>query len=245
VFARSLTSGVVVAAFVALASSAGAVAASASPASVPGHSPVVPTSDHGRGAGVGFTEYSAVGTDTNGTVIGPSGNLYTLPAEAVGRTAVTLHGAGQYVEFTLARPANAVDLRYSIPDSADGTGLTAPLHVLVNGRPGADLSLTSKYTWFYGSYPFSNNPADLHGHHMYDDRRRGLPAGRPAGRAAPRLAVRAVLRRRPDRHNGLDRRDPERDQRRKPAAPRGLPAPRPVHGHRTPDGQRRDADRRR
>jgi hypothetical protein len=36
-------------------------------------------------------------------------------------------GAGQYVEFTLARPANAVDLRYSIPDSADGTGLTTPL----------------------------------------------------------------------------------------------------------------------
>ena len=107
--ARSLTSGVVVAAFVALASSAGVVAANASPASVPnpGHSPVVPTSDHGRGANVGFTEYPAVGSQTNGTKIGPSYNLYTLPAEAVGRTAVTLDGAGRYVEFTLAKPANA------------------------------------------------------------------------------------------------------------------------------------------
>ena len=183
--ARSLTSGVVLATLVALASSAGVAAASASPALIPGpgqsHSPVGPTSDHGRGADVGFTEYSAVGSATNGTAIGPSDNLYTLAAEAVGRRAVTLHGAGQYVEFTLARPANAVDLRYSIPDSADGTGLTAPLHVLVDGRPGADVTLTSKYTWFYGSYPFTNNPADLHGHHMFDDVRtmfgRTLPAG--------------------------------------------------------------------
>ncbi|MGH3282140.1 MAG: hypothetical protein ACRDNW_23810 [Trebonia sp.] len=36
-------------------------------------------------ASVPFTEYSAVGSRTNGTVIGPSYNLYTLAAEAVGR----------------------------------------------------------------------------------------------------------------------------------------------------------------
>jgi len=142
---------------------------------------VVPTSDHGRGASVPFTEYSAVGSQTNGTEIGPSFNLYTLADEAVGRTAVTLSGAGQYVDFTLARPANSVDLRYSIPDSADGTGLTTPLKVYVNGRERPDLTLTSDFDWFYGSYPFTNNPADLHGHHMYDDVRtqfgRTLPAG--------------------------------------------------------------------
>jgi hypothetical protein len=222
--ARILGSAAVVAALVALTATAGASAASASPARLPSastlkpasantspaparlpaaatspaapmpgtsaspawartpsYAPVVPTSANGGGAAVPFTEYAAVGAHTNGTVIGPSYNLYTLPAEAVGRTAVTLSGAGQYVEFTLTRPANAVDLRYSIPDSADGTGLTTPLHVLVNGRPSPDLTLTSKYTWFYGSYPFTNNPADLHGHHMYDDVRtmfgRTLPGG--------------------------------------------------------------------
>ncbi|HUN37863.1 MAG TPA: discoidin domain-containing protein [Trebonia sp.] len=141
----------------------------------------MPTSDHGRGAAVPFTEYSSVGSSTNGAVIGPSDNLYTLPAEAVGRTAVTLSGAGKYVDFTLAKPANAVDLRYSIPDSADGSGLTTPLKVYVDGQQRPDLTLTSKYTWFYGSYPFTNNPADLDGHHMYDDVRtllgRTLPAG--------------------------------------------------------------------
>ncbi len=181
--ARGLASGAVVAALAALISTAGVAAAHASPATAPaaGYSPMTPTCDGGRGAHVAFIEYRAVGSRTNGTVIGPSYNLYTLPAEAVGRTAVTLSGAGQYVEFTLAKAANAVDLRYSIPDSADGSGLTTPLHVLVNGKPSADLTLTSKYTWFYGSFPFTNNPADLHGHHMFDDVRtmfgRTLPAG--------------------------------------------------------------------
>ncbi|MDE3132460.1 MAG: discoidin domain-containing protein [Acidobacteriota bacterium] len=141
----------------------------------------MPTSNGGRGADVPFTEYAAVGAATNGTMIAPSYNLYTLPAEAVGRTAVTLSGSGEYVEFTLARPANAVDLRYSIPDSADGAGLTTPLNVSVDGHPSGTLTLTSKYSWFYGSYPFTNNPADQHGHHMYDDVRtmfgRTLPAG--------------------------------------------------------------------
>jgi hypothetical protein len=182
VLVRRLTSSVALATLVALASSAGTAAAGASPARDPGrHSPVVPTSDHGRGASVPFTEYSAVGSNTNGTVIGPSYNLYTLPAEAVGRTAVTLSGPGQYVDFTLVKPANAVDLRYSIPDSADGSGLTTPLKVYVNGQERPDLTLTSTYTWFYGSYPFSNNPADLHGHHMYDDVRTMLGRTLPAG----------------------------------------------------------------
>jgi Pectate lyase superfamily protein/F5/8 type C domain len=185
VFARSLTTGVVLATVVALASSAGAAVAKAAPAPAAvrdsGASQVIPTSDGNRGANVPFTEYAAVKAQSNGTAIGPNYNLYTLPAEAVGRTAVTLSGAGKYVDFTLAKPANAVDLRYSIPDSSDGTGLTTPLQVLVNGKAAPALSLTSKYTWFYGSYPFTNNPADLDGHHMYDDVRalfgRTLPAG--------------------------------------------------------------------
>ncbi|MGH3266691.1 MAG: discoidin domain-containing protein [Trebonia sp.] len=194
-FRRTLTSGVAVAGLIALASCAGIAssAASASAATVgvgsagvtsarnPGHGLRVPTSAGGAGARVPFTEYSAVGSRTNGAVIAPSYNLYTPAAEAVGRTAVTLSRVGQYVEFTLAKPANAVDLRYSIPDSADGTGLTTPLTVYVNGEERPDLTLSSRYDWFYGSYPFTNDPAELGGHHMYDDARallgRTLPAG--------------------------------------------------------------------
>jgi len=53
--------------------------------------------------------------------------------------------------------------------------------VYVDGRKQPNLTLTSDFDWFYGVYPFTNNPADLHGHHMYDDVRtlfgRTLPAG--------------------------------------------------------------------
>ncbi len=37
------------------------------------------------------------------------------------------------------------------------------------------------YDWFYGSYPFTNDPADLGGHHMYDDVRTQLGGTLPAG----------------------------------------------------------------
>ena len=54
--------------------------------------------------------------------IAPSGpTAYTLPAEASGRKAVKLT-PGQYVEFTLPSAANAITVRYSIPDAPTGGG---------------------------------------------------------------------------------------------------------------------------
>ena len=93
----------------------------------------------------------------NGTVIGPDRTAYTLPAEASGRSAVRL-APGQYVEFTLPRAANALTVRYSIPDSATGGGITAPLDVTVNGTGKRTMTLTSQYSWLYNQYPFSNDP---------------------------------------------------------------------------------------
>ncbi len=112
----------------------------------------------GRGATVPFVEQEAENAYTNGERIGPSREAYTLPAEASGRTAVRLTQRGQYVEFTLTRPANALTLRYSIPDTADGGGLRAPLDVTVNGKRKQTMTLTSEYAWLYGMYPFSNDP---------------------------------------------------------------------------------------
>jgi hypothetical protein len=82
----------------------------------------------GRGARVDFLEQEAERAATNGTVIGPGRDAYTLPAEASGRSAVRL-AKGQYVEFTLPRAANALTVRYSIPDAPSGGGTTAPLDV--------------------------------------------------------------------------------------------------------------------
>ncbi|MFL6074784.1 MAG: discoidin domain-containing protein [Mycobacteriales bacterium] len=135
----------------------------------------------GRGASVPFTEYEADDAATNGTVLASSRLRNTLAGEATGRQAVTLSGSGRYVEFTLTKPANAVDIRYSIPDSANGQGQTAPLAVYVNGAHNQDLTLTSKYSWFYGTYPFSNNPGDGNPHHFYDDVRTTFASTLPQG----------------------------------------------------------------
>ncbi|MGI8665326.1 MAG: glycosyl hydrolase family 28-related protein [Jatrophihabitans sp.] len=111
----------------------------------------------GRGATVGFVEQEAEDAVTNGTIIGPGRSAYTLPAEASGRKAVSLT-PGQYVEFTLPSAANAITVRYSIPDAPSGGGSTAPLAVSVNGGAKQGMTLTSQYAWLYNLYPFSNDP---------------------------------------------------------------------------------------
>ncbi|WP_405062774.1 right-handed parallel beta-helix repeat-containing protein [Kribbella sp. NBC_01505] len=111
----------------------------------------------GRGATVPFVEQEAENAFFTGEQIGPGREAYTLPAEASGRTAVRLMPQ-QYVEFTLTHAANALTLRYSIPDAPTGGGIRAPLDVTVNGKHKRTLTLTSEYAWLYGMYPFSNDP---------------------------------------------------------------------------------------
>ncbi|MEU4521777.1 discoidin domain-containing protein [Amycolatopsis sp. NPDC024027] len=130
----------------------------------------------GRGATVPFLEQEAETAATNGQVIGPNRAAGTLAGEASGRKAVTLSGQGQYVEFTLTAPANSIDFRYSVPDSASGT-----ISLYAGGAHNRDIPLTSKWAWYYGSYPFTNNPGDGHAHHFYDETRALLGTSYPAG----------------------------------------------------------------
>jgi hypothetical protein len=111
----------------------------------------------GRGAAVDFSEQEAENAVTDGTVIGPDRTAYTLPAEASGRAAVRL-APGQHVDFTLPRAANAITVRYSIPDAPNGGGITAPLDVTVDGHHHRRMTLTSQYAWLYNLYPFTNDP---------------------------------------------------------------------------------------
>ncbi|MFG1607570.1 glycosyl hydrolase family 28-related protein [Actinoplanes sp. NPDC049265] len=113
---------------------------------------------HGRGAAVSFVEQEAENARTTGAVIGPDRTAYTLPAEASGRQAVKLR-PGQWVEFTLPRAANAITVRYSIPDAPTGGGIRAPLDVTVNGHDRKTLTMTSEYAYLYNQYPFTNDPA--------------------------------------------------------------------------------------
>lgn len=153
------------AATLAAALATGALLAGAAPASATGAgaAPTVtraaldPALVAGRGADLGFQEQEAENAVHTGTLIGPDRTAYTLAAEASGRSAVKL-APGQYVEFVLPAAANALTVRYSIPDAPGGGGITAPLSVRVGHGPTRTMTLTSQYSWLYNQYPFSNDP---------------------------------------------------------------------------------------
>ncbi|MBM2622888.1 discoidin domain-containing protein [Actinoplanes sp. LDG1-06] len=125
----------------------------------------------GRGATVPFVEIEAEKAAHNGTSTGADRTYGKLSSEASGREAVTLDAAGEYVEFTLTKPANAVTFRYSIPDSANGSGRDATLDLRTGSTLIKTVPVTSKYSWYYGYYPFTNNPGDPLPHHFYDEAR--------------------------------------------------------------------------
>ena len=135
----------------------------------------------GSGASLQYTEVQAETSATNGTVIGPSYTQGQLADEASQRKAVTLKGTGQYVTFTTPVATNSIDFRYSIPDSSDGSVYTAPLSLYVNGTKQANLTLTNAYSWYYGSYPFTNTPGSGNPHHFFDETHRLFSTTYPAG----------------------------------------------------------------
>ncbi|MEO3744386.1 glycosyl hydrolase family 28-related protein [Plantactinospora sp. B5E13] len=156
-----LTIGVTAGATAGPAAAAGHAGPKNKPAPVVTRAGLDPALVADRGATVDFLEQEAENARTNGSVIGPDRTAYTLPSEASGRRAVKLL-PGQYVEFTLPKAANAITVRYSIPDAPNGGGITAPLDVTVNGKARKTMTLTSEYAWLYNQYPFTNDPnADL------------------------------------------------------------------------------------
>src|SRR5258705_1236466 len=93
----------------------------------------------------------------------------TVEGEASGRQCVKLVGTGQYVEFTAQAAANTMVVRYSVPDSANGVGIDSTLSLYLNGTFVRKIPVTSKYSWLYGYYTFSNNPGDGMPRDFYDE----------------------------------------------------------------------------
>jgi len=122
-----------------------------------------------QGANPSYSTYEAEKSKYTGSLIGPSMTYLTLPAEASGRQAIQFTKSGDNVEFTLTQSTNAIVVRYSIPDSSDGSGQTANLGLYINGVHETSLVLTSRYSWLYGTFPFTKNPGDGSAHHFYDD----------------------------------------------------------------------------
>lgn len=130
------------------------------------------------GADTPWTTYVAEGMKTTGMVLGPRYDPNLVETESSGQKCVKLVGAGDYVEFSAAADANALVIRYSLPDATEGGGTSASLDLFINGEKVRVLTLTSRYSWLYGRYPFSKLPGDGKPRHFYDELRvKGLKIG--------------------------------------------------------------------
>jgi hypothetical protein len=106
--------------------------------------------------------------------MGPGYQPFTVEAESAERSCIKLSETGQYVELKAREWANSLVVRYSIPDTATGGGFDSTISVYKNGVFVQKLAVTSKYSWLYGFYSWTNNPSDGHPRNFYNEVR--LPA---------------------------------------------------------------------
>ena len=111
-----------------------------------------------------------------GTTLGQKYDPYLVETEASGQKCVKLGATGQFVKFIAQSPANAIVVRYSLPDAPGGGGLNSTISLYQNGKFIQKLPVTSKYSWLCGKYPFTNNPKAGRTRNFYDEvRLKGLP----------------------------------------------------------------------
>ena len=131
------------------------------------------------GADLPWTTYEAAAMKSTGLLLGPKYDPNSVETESSAQKCVKLGAAGEFVEFTAAANANALVIRYSLPDSKEGGGTSTSLDLYINGERVRVLALTSKYSWLYGKYPFSNQPSDGKPRNFYDELRiKGLNIAR-------------------------------------------------------------------
>ena len=133
-----------------------------------------------RGATLAYQEYEAEDGATNGDIATASTDYRTVEAQSSGRRLVSLDRTGAYVEWVAAKAANALVVRYNLPDAVAGGGINAPLSLYVDGVKVRSLDLSSRYAWNYGPFPYSDSPAGGQATHYYDESRfagLAIPAG--------------------------------------------------------------------
>ena len=138
----------------------------------------------GKGASVPFLSYQSQNAIYQGQLLEFSTEYNKVQSEASGRMAVKLQDNGNYVKFTLRQSANAMVLRYSMPDSENGGGIDGSLAVYANDVFIGTISLTSKFAWIYNlarGWPGNNDPSTGPPCRFFDDSRMLFDNTFPAG----------------------------------------------------------------
>ncbi|MGT2930060.1 right-handed parallel beta-helix repeat-containing protein [Streptococcus dentasini] len=121
----------------------------------------------GYGAQVPYTTYEAENASlANGAKEEYSTDTDSTAVEASYQKYVELPEQGSSVSFQVQNPANAINVRYTIPDGASGQ-----LDVQVNGNSVANLDLSSKSAWQYmdGDIPSDSPSANSRARFRFDE----------------------------------------------------------------------------
>ena len=128
---------------------------------VPALVPSAVAADEQYGATVPYTRYEAEeASRSDGTTLERSDDIESTAIEASGQSYVALNGKNSSVDFTATTAANALDLRFTLPDHASGR-----VDVRVNNETVATLDLSSETAWQY-----------VGGDHVYDEPGEGTKA---------------------------------------------------------------------
>ena len=112
---------------------------------VPALVPSAVAADEQYGATVPYTRYEAEeASRSDGTTLERSDDLESTAIEASGQSYVALKDQNSSLDFTATSAANALDLRFTLPDHASGQ-----VQVYINDDLAATLSLSSETAWQY------------------------------------------------------------------------------------------------
>ena len=112
---------------------------------VPALVPSAVAADEQYGATVPYTRYEAEeASRSNGTSLERSDDLESTAIEASGQSYVALKDQDSSLDFTATSAANALDLRFTLPDHTSGK-----VQVYTNNDLAATLTLSSETAWQY------------------------------------------------------------------------------------------------
>ena len=112
---------------------------------VPALVPSAVAADDQYGATVPYTRYEAEeASRSDGTTLERSDDLESTAIEASGQSYVALKDQNSSVDFTATSAANALDLRFTLPDHKSGQ-----VQVYINNDLAATLTLSSETAWQY------------------------------------------------------------------------------------------------
>lgn len=134
---------------------------------VPALVPSAVAADDQYGASVPYTRYEAEeASRSDGTTLERSDDLESTAIEASGQSYVALNDKNSSVDFAATAAANALDLRFTLPDHTSGR-----VDVRVNNETVATLDLSSESAWQYvgGSSVYDESGAGLRARFRFDE----------------------------------------------------------------------------